>query len=417
MMLKLTEASPTAGLTLKWHDFLVLPFVRAKNTLEASLAKYVGVEDTQIECSGTASLVVALQALKQLSGRQQVVISAYTCPWVALAVIHCGLTPIVADARKDHFDYCPDALKKACNQDTLAVIHTHLAGRVADLENTLLIAKSVGAYVIEDAAQSLGAKLNGKSVGLFGDIGFYSLGVGKGFTIFAGGVLVTENPLLRQLMRDVGNAMPTNWLMESRRILELLAYYLLYRPVGIGLAFGYHLRRKLKRGELIQAVGDDCTFKFPIHRVGSWRKSVGRKAVKRLHNFFELTKHQAAQRVAILRQIRGLSVIVDDAGGEGVWPFVIILMPNEKMRDAVLDQLWQKGLGVGRLFIHAIKDYDYLAEYVADGSTPNAQDFAARTLIMTNSLWLKDKDFLKIRDVLVEQLAKGHEVNVQSRVG
>jgi dTDP-4-amino-4,6-dideoxygalactose transaminase len=180
------------------------------------------------------------------------------------------------------------------------------------------------------------------------------------------------------------------------------------------LAFGYHLRRKLKRGELIQAVGDDCTFKFPIHPVGSWRKSVGRKAVKRLHNFFELTKHQAAQRVAILRQIRGLSVIVDDAGGEGVWPFVIILMPNEKMRDAVLDQLWQKALGVGRLFIHAIKDYDYLAEYVADGSTPNAQDFAARTLIMTNSLWLKDKDFLKIRDVLVEQLAKGHEVNVQS---
>ena len=105
MMLKLTEASPTAGLTLKWHDFLVLPFVRAKNTLEASLAKYVGVKDTQIECSGTASLVVALQALKQLSDRKQVVISAYTCPWVALAVIHCGLTPIVADARKDHFDY------------------------------------------------------------------------------------------------------------------------------------------------------------------------------------------------------------------------------------------------------------------------------------------------------------------------
>jgi dTDP-4-amino-4,6-dideoxygalactose transaminase len=407
MRLKFTEVSPTAGLSLKWHDFLVLPFVRSKKTLEAILAEYIGVEDAQVECSGTASLVVALQTLKQFSDRKQVVISAYTCPWVALAVIHCGLIPVVADARKEHFGYCPNALKDTCNQDTLVVIHTHLAGRVADVKDTLLMAKSVGAYVIEDAAQSFGAKLNGKSVGLLGDIGFYSLGVGKGLTIFAGGVLVTENSLLRQGMREMGNATPTNWLLEARRIAELVAYYWMYRPVGIGLAFGHHLRRKLKRGELIQAVGDDCTFKFPVHRVGAWRKGVGRRAVRRLNNFFELTRQQAGQRVAILSQIQGLKVITDDADGEGVWPFIIMLMPSEKMRDTVLDQLWHKGLGVGRLFIHAIKDYDYLAKYFGDASTPNAQDFAARTLIMTNSLWLKDKDFLKIRDVLVEQLAKG----------
>jgi len=410
-MVKLTEVSPTAGLTLRWHDFLVLPFFSySKNTLEAKLAKYVGVEEAQVECSGTAALVVALEALKQFSDRKQVVMSAYTCPWVALAVIHCGLTPVLADSRKEHFDYCQNALKKACSQDTLAVVHTHLAGRVADVQNTLSIAKGVGAYVIEDAAQSLGATMHGKSVGLLGDIGFYSLGVGKGLTIFAGGVLVTENPLLRKAMKRVGETLPFDWMAEAKRVAELVAYYWLYRPLGMGLAFGHQLRRKLKRGQLIQAVGDDCTFKFPIHRVGIWRKGIGARAMRRLSDFFALTREQAQSRVAILSEIEGLKVIKDDAGGRGVWPFIIIMLPSESVRDEALKQLWRQGLGVGRLFIHAIKDYDYLSAYFADADIPNAQDFAARTLIMTNSLWLKDKDFLKIRDVLVGCLVKTHSV-------
>jgi len=410
-MVKLTEVSPTAGLTLRWHDFLVLPFFSySKNTLEAKLAKYVGVEEAQVECSGTAALVVALEALKQFSDRKQVVMSAYTCPWVALAVIHCGLTPVLADSRKEHFDYCQNALKKACSQDTLAVVHTHLAGRVADVQNTLSIAKGVGAYVIEDAAQSLGATMHGKSVGLLGDIGFYSLGVGKGLTIFAGGVLVTENPLLRKAMKRVGEALPFDWMAEAKRVAELVAYYWLYRPLGMGLAFGHQLRRKLKRGQLIQAVGDDCTFKFPIHRVGIWRKGIGARAMRRLSDFFALTREQAQSRVAILSEIEGLKVIKDDAGGWGVWPFIIIMLPSESVRDEALKQLWRQGLGVGRLFIHAIKDYDYLSAYFAGADIPNAQDFAARTLIMTNSLWLKDKDFLKIRDVLAGCLVKTHSV-------
>lgn len=404
--IKLVEVPPTAGLALKWHDFLTLPFsVSPKNTLERKLAEFVGVEDAQIECSGTVALVVALEALKQQSHRKQVVISAYTCPWVALAVIHCGLVPIVADSRLEHFDYCQDALRKACNQDTLAVVHTHLGGRVANVKQTLSIAKSVGAYVIEDAAQSLGAKFVGKSVGLFGDIGFYSLGVGKGLTIFAGGVLVTENPLLRRAMKQVGQTLPFSPVLEVRRLLELTAYYWLYRPLGMGLAFGHHLRKKLKRGQLIQAVGDDCTFKFPIHRVGAWRKGIGARAIQRLRHFFDLTEQQAQGRISALAKIGGLTVVNDEVGGRGVWPFIVMVLPSEKVRDAALDRLWHQGLGIGRLFIHAIKDYDYLAPYFHGAHTPNAQDFAARSLIMTNSLWLKEKEFKKIHDVLTEQLA------------
>lgn len=407
-MAKLTELAPTAGLPLHWRDLIRLPFnASSAHPLEEKLADFLGTDYAQVECSGTSALVVALEALKLLSSRKQVVISAYTCPWVALAVIHCGLIPVIADSQSEHFNYCADALRGVCSRDTLAVVHTHLAGRVADVKSTVAIARSVGAYVIEDAAQSLGAKLNDKPVGLFGDIGFYSLGVGKGLTIFAGGVLVSENSAIRSLMKQVGNQQPYNLKAEARRIIELIAYYCLYRPAGMGLAFGYHLRKKLRRGDLIEAVGDDCTFSFPLHKVGRWRKLVGAKAIDRLPQFIAKTKAQAEKRVDMLKKIPDIKVLTDIQGGQGVWPFIVVMMPTEVVRDAVLARLWDRGVGVGRLFIHALKDYNYLASYFQRTNTPNAQDFAARTLIITNSLWLSETEFMNIYAVLLEQVVNG----------
>ena len=405
-MMKFTEAAPTAGLPLNWRDFFPYLFSqKSRFSLEEKLASFIGVEEAQVECSGTAALVVALEALKMLSDRKLVVISAYTCPWVALAVIKANLVPVLADSQSEHFAYCEQSLNSVVNHQTLAVVHTHLGGRVADVEKTIAIAKNVGAYVIEDAAQSLGAKLHNKSVGTFGDIGFYSLGVGKGLTIFSGGVVVTESLQIREALRRVGGNLPSHHLLELRRTIELIAYYLLYRPAGIGMAFGHHLRNKLRRGNLIQAVGDDCSFDFPLHKVGAWRKSIGASAADRLPAFIEQTKKITRGRLAILTKIPGVSVVLDTKGGEGVWPFFIVQIPSEVIRDRILEQLWNKGLGVGRLFIHALKDYDYLAPHFTDSKIPNAQVFASRTFIITNCNWLSEQDFAKICDVISEQVA------------
>ena len=404
-MLKITEAAPTAGLALSWRDFTPSPFSeKSKNSLEKKLATFIGVDEAQVECSGTAALVVALEALKTLSNRKQVVISAYTCPWVALAVIKANLTPVLADSRFGHFDFCESSLKTVVNHQTLAVVHTHLGGRVADVTKTLEIAKNKGAFVIEDAAQSLGAKLKNQSVGTFGDVGFYSLGVGKGLTIFSGGVLVSENPQIREALRRIGENLPNHYLLEFRRNIELIAYYLLYRPIGMGLAFGRDLRNKLKRGNLIEAVGDDCAFDFPLHKVGAWRKQVGACAVDRLPVFIAITRSLAESRLAQLRKIKGIKVLLDPEGAEGVWPFFIVEMPSEEIRDGVLKHLWDKGLGVGRLFIHALKDYDYLAPYFVGSNIPNAQVFAAQTMIITNCIWLSEQDFAKICDAISKQV-------------
>lgn len=97
-----------------------------------------------------------------------------------------------------------------------------------------------------------------------------------------------------------------------------------------------------------------------------------------------------------LEHIAGVQVIADKSGSQGVWPFIIVLLPSETVRNQVLVEIWQQRLGVGRLFIHALGDYDYLSSYVGAAHTPNAQDFAARSMIISNSPWLNDGVFDRV---------------------
>jgi len=94
------EVPPTAGLPLHLSDFFI-----STPSFEKKLSRFIGTHNVQIECSATSALVVALSALKKLSPKKKVIISAYTCPWVPIALIHCGLEPIVCDSNKEHFDF------------------------------------------------------------------------------------------------------------------------------------------------------------------------------------------------------------------------------------------------------------------------------------------------------------------------
>jgi len=396
---KLREAPPTAGLPLRWRDFLPAP----GRQLEVGLASFLRLPSVQIECSGTAALIVALTTLKRSSTRRSVVIPAYTCPLVVLAIRHCGLKTVLCDLRQDHFDLSPQALEEVCNGDTLAIVPTHLGGRVADTVSAKKMARRIGASVIEDAAQSLGATWQGQPVGTLGDAGFYSLAVGKGLTLFEGGVLVAGDAGLRQRLHETSEEIaPYRLIWEIRRLLELAGYTALYRSFGLRLAYGMPLRRALREGKLIEAVGDNFSADIPVHRVGAWRRAIGANALARLPSFLEVLSEQAASRKTKLMAIQGITVMDDLEGGRGTWPYLMVLMPTVQARDAALARLWPAGLGVSRLFIHALPDYPYLSAHLGKVDVPNARDFAARMLTISNSPWLDETDFMRIRQVLAQ---------------
>jgi dTDP-4-amino-4,6-dideoxygalactose transaminase len=388
------ELPPTAGLPLRLSDLWPgagLPFAER-------LARWLGVGEVQLECSGTAAMVLALSAMRRLRpGRHEVIVPAWTCPLVAWAIHRAGLRTRLCDLAPNHYDLDPAQLAALCGPDTLAVVPTHLAGRVADVRRALDAARACGAYVLEDAAQALGAQQAGRSVGLLGDAGFFSLAVGKGLSTYEGGVLISRDPALREAFLHSRRELirPSPW-MAAQRAVELLGYAAAYRPSLLALAYGDPLRKALAAGDPVAAVGDDFGPDIPLHPLGRWRQAVGARALERLGDFILATRQQALRRTERLRHLPGLTVFADAPGTRGVWPFLLLTLPTAPARDAALQHLWTAGLGVSRLFIHALPDYAYLRGVVADTALPHARDFAARSLTVTNSPWLRDDEFERI---------------------
>jgi perosamine synthetase len=396
------ELPPTAGLPLTLADLRP-----GRATLAADIAVQINAPALQLECSGTACLLVALIALRELQPqRRRVVVPAFTCPLVAIAVHQAGLELQLCDVRAGHFDLDPAALRAVCDEQTLAIVPTHLGGRIADIDDAVAVARHVGAYVIEDAAQTLGGRVDGASIGLKGDVGFFSLAAGKGLSIYEGGLLLARDPQLREHLKQTSKRIvPRRLGWELRRTIELLGYAALYRPSGLRLAYGEPLRRALRRGDPVGAVGDDFPLTVPLHKVGRWRQAIGAHAAARLPDFLKQLTAQAERRLPRLRQIRGIDVLDDAPGKDGTWPFLLLLLPDRTRRDAAMQQLWQAGLGVSRLYIDALPDYAYLADIVPRQDVPNARDFAARSLSIGNSLWVTDDDFETICRTLETILA------------
>lgn len=378
-----------------------------RDLFRARLAAQLGTPPLQLECSGTAALLVALATLRaRAPDRDTVVVPAYTCPLVAIAVHRLGLRLRPCDTRPGHWDMDPNALAQLCDARTLAIVPTHLAGLVADMQAPLALARACGAFVVEDAAQALGARVGDDSVGLRGDAGFFSLAAGKGLSLYEGGLLLASDPALRTALADTGaRDVPHRPGWELRRSLELLALALLYRPAGLGLAYGLPLRRALRRGDPVAAAGDDFPPGIPLHRVGRWRRGVGTRAALRLPAFLAANRERALARIERLRALPGLAVFGESAGTRGSWPFLMLTMPSARHADAALAELWPAGLGVARLFAHALPDYGYLGARVPRVRTPHAADFAARALTISNSAWLDEAAFARIVEVLRRVLA------------
>jgi len=154
--------------------------------------------------SGTDALILALKCLGIGPGDQVI-----TAPNSYLASASCialaGATPKFADVRDD-LNLDPAAVARAITPRTRAIIPVHLTGKPAPMKELLAVARKHRLEVIEDAAQAVGAKLDGKPVGTFGRIGSFSLHPLKNLSACGdGGMLVTNEEALCQRARLLRN--------------------------------------------------------------------------------------------------------------------------------------------------------------------------------------------------------------------
>lgn len=171
----------------------IAPLGANVNNFEKELAEYVGAGHAAALSSGTAAIHMGLQAL----GVQKddiVFCQALTFSASANPIVYKEATPVFIDSEYETWNMDPKALEKAFEKYTpKAVIVVHLYGIPAKMDEIMKICQKHNVPILEDAAESLGATINGKQTGTFGKFGAFSFNGNKIITTSGGGMLVSDD--------------------------------------------------------------------------------------------------------------------------------------------------------------------------------------------------------------------------------
>lgn len=171
----------------------IAPLGANVNNFEKELAEYVGVGHAAALSSGTAAIHMGLHALGVQKG-DIVFCQALTFSASANPIVYEEATPVFIDSEYETWNMDPKALEKAFEKYTpKAVIVVHLYGIPAKMDEIMKICQKHNVPILEDAAESLGATINGKQTGTFGKFGAFSFNGNKIITTSGGGMLVSDN--------------------------------------------------------------------------------------------------------------------------------------------------------------------------------------------------------------------------------
>ena len=172
----------------------IAPLGENVDKFEEEIANYANIESATALSAGTAAIHMALKALDVKRG-DIVFCQSLTFSATANPIIYQDATPVFIDSEYETWNMDPKALEQAFEKypNPKAVLVVNLYGTPAKLDEILEICKKHNTPLVEDAAESLGATVNGKQTGTFGEFGIYSFNGNKIITTSGGGMLVSNN--------------------------------------------------------------------------------------------------------------------------------------------------------------------------------------------------------------------------------
>ena len=355
----------------------------ALSDFTAALAAYLGSPHLFLAASGRTALYLLLTTLRDLPafrGRDQVVLPAYTCPAVAKVALDAGLAVRLVDVDPCTHGYVAGGLEQAVGERTLAVVCVHPFGMPQPVGEALAAARRAGAVVIEDAAQSLGARAAGRPAGVQGDFGLFSFGPGKPLALGGGGLVCASDP-------NYAAALAAAWqrlaapgkAADGWALLRLGLLNLAFHPTGWGLA--------AKAGA--QKVGEsEAAWGYALRGLSPTQAAVGARLLPGLDKLNALRRNNALAWLARLQDAPGL-ILPPVEEGAIFLRFPFVLTADAGPADRLQRRLADAGIGAGRMYRRTLAE---IFPALGSGFYPGAERMARGLLTLPTNHYVRPED-------------------------
>lgn len=334
--------------------------------------------------SGRAALAMLLNALKIIyPGKDEVLLPAYTSFSVPAAVVRAGLKVSLYDLDPDTLGPDWSDLEQSFNEKTLAVVACHLFGYPVDMQRFESVAKQKEVFLIDDAAQAMGASYQGRRAGTFGEAGIFSMNRGKPITTVDGGIIITRSQTLADnLQRMSGNFAAS----RSKTVIAVKAALtaLLLRPSI------YWLPRSLPMLKIGASFFDPS---FAVEGLSVQQASMAEKMLTRLD---ELNSDRRAKALDIIERLKHLAGIRIPKVIEGADPMYLrlpVFVPDIKKFES-------PALGIVPSYPCTLDKIEELKPHLSTvcKNKPGASECAQHLLTMPTHAYVQQKDMRNIAD-------------------
>ena len=320
---------------------------------ERKIADYLGVKYCVTTNSGSSALH-ALMLAHGFGNGDEVIVPSFTFIATAYAPMYVGAKPVFADVEEKSLGLDPDDVRKKITKRTKAILPIHYGGIPCRIKELREIADEHGLKLIEDAAESFGAKVNGKQTGSFGDSAILSFCQNKIFTTSEGGAAVTDN----------------------KQVYDRLRLITSYGRVSSGDYFA-------------GASADYVSLGFNW-RMSSLLASLGLSQLKKADRLISMRRKNAEYLNRKLRGIGGIRLVEEPKDSFAVYQLYTI---RAKKRDSLMGFLAKRGI-TSKVYFDPIHRYKVFRGYNANLPVTDRMSKEVLTLPMYPGMTRKEMDYI-----------------------
>lgn len=328
---------------------------------EQAVAAYTGTAHGIAACNGTAALHLALLALDLQPG-DEVIVPTLTFIATANVVSYCGAVPVFADCDPHTWCLDPASVARLITPRTRGIIAVHLFGHPCDMDALTALAAEHGLWVVEDAAEALGAQYRGRPVGSLSAAAAFSFFGNKTLTTGEGGMVVTQSHQLAERMR-------------------------LFRNQGMDGAQRYWHT----------VVGYN-------YRMTNVAAAIGKAQMERLDQLLERRRCVARGYWKRLQETPALTLPVESRDGLHGWWMYSLLLDHAERRASLMSDLAACGIET-RPFFYSIHRFPMYAGCRSDNDCPIATATSARGLTLPTAAYLQESDLDYIAGQLKDRMS------------